>query len=95
MKSLKKLFAVLIMAFALLTASAQKIKVVEGSADVLKSESAINIEFTYDNMSVGKYDKEDYVKPKRLSITAKNRGVAINGPKTGLITVKQIRAEIY
>ena len=32
---------------------AQKVKTTSGSDDILKSESAINIEFNYDNITVG------------------------------------------
>ena len=35
----------------------QKIKVVEGDLSVLKGQTAIKTEFTYDNMSVGKFPR--------------------------------------
>ena len=45
---------------------AQKVKVTEGSIDAIKGETSINLEFTYDNMKVGKFDKEeDYVSKKK------------------------------
>lgn len=55
--------------------SAQRIKLVEGDLSVLKSEQKINTEFTYDNMRVGKYDKEaDYISDKTESLNKKEPG---------------------
>ena len=49
-----------------LTAAAQKLKLVEGDLSVLKSVTSINTVFTYENMSVGKFDKEsDYITKKK------------------------------
>jgi hypothetical protein len=54
---------------------AQRIKLVEGDLSALKSEQKINTEFTYDNMRVGKYDKEaDYVADKTESLNKKEAG---------------------
>lgn len=64
-------------ATALLTLSAysQKIKITEGSLDVLKNEKDINIEYTYNNLAVGKFDKEaDYVKNKTEELNKKEAG---------------------
>ena len=44
--------------FLSIQANAQKVKNTSGDADVLKSESSINIKFTYDNISVNKYKVE-------------------------------------
>jgi hypothetical protein len=38
---------------------AQKIEVIEGSIDTIKSDTLINFEFVYDSMKVSKFDKED------------------------------------
>jgi hypothetical protein len=58
-----------------LNTNAQRIKTVEGNLDVLKNETTINIEFTYDNMSVGKYDKEaDYLEKKKAEYNSKEAG---------------------
>jgi len=55
--------------------SAQRIKVIEGDLSALKGEQNINTEFTYDNMKVGKYDKEaDYVSDKTTSLNKKEPG---------------------
>jgi hypothetical protein len=54
---------------------AQKLKVKEGSLDAVKSETALNFEFTYDNMSVGKFDREeDYVAKKKEEYNKKEAG---------------------
>jgi len=53
----------------------QKIKTQEGDKNVLKSESTVNIEFTYDNMSVGKFSKEEeYIVSKKEELNSKESG---------------------
>ena len=55
--------------------SAQRIKTVDGDFSVLQDQQKINTEFTYDNMKVGKYDKEaDYVADKTASLNKKEPG---------------------
>jgi hypothetical protein len=67
--------AFLAIGFASLTASAQKVKVSSGNPDILKAESMINIEFSYDNMSVGKYSREaDYIRAKTDEYNKKEPG---------------------
>lgn len=74
-KFLRATLLVITTACLSLTALAQKIKLKEGSLDVLKNETSINIEFTYDNMAVGKFDKEaDYVNKKKTEYNAKEAG---------------------
>lgn len=54
---------------------AQKIKVNSGSLDFLKGVEVINVEYDYENMGVGKYDKEaDYVADKVSDYNAKEPG---------------------
>jgi hypothetical protein len=54
---------------------AQKVKTTSGSDDILKSESAINIEFNYDNITVGKYKNEqDYITAKTEEYNKKEAG---------------------
>jgi len=61
--------------FLSIQANAQKVKNTSGDADVLKSESSINIEFTYDNISVGKYKVEqEYIKAKTEEYNKKEPG---------------------
>jgi|GWRWMinimDraft_16_1066024.scaffolds.fasta_scaffold07362_2 hypothetical protein len=55
--------------------SAQKVKNISGSTDILKSETAINIEFVYENISVGKYKNEkDYIAAKTEEYNKKEPG---------------------
>ena len=54
---------------------AQKVKVTEGSIDAIKGETSINLEFTYDNMKVGKFDHEaDYIAKKTDDYNKKEAG---------------------
>ncbi|HEX5152114.1 MAG TPA: hypothetical protein VFW07_11755 [Parafilimonas sp.] len=54
---------------------AQKIKVTDGNLDAIKSETSLNIEYTYDSMKVGKYDHEaDYVAKKTEDYNKKEAG---------------------
>lgn len=54
---------------------AQKITLVKGDASVLKNEKTITTKFTYDSMSVGKFDKEaDYVDQKKEDYNKKEAG---------------------
>lgn len=58
-----------------LGADAQRIKTVNGNEDILKNESVVNIEFVYDGLSVGKFDKEeDYIKNKTAEYNKKEPG---------------------
>ncbi len=73
---MKKLFllscAVLFTAFI---ANAQRIKKLEGDPKVLAGETKLNVEFTYNNMSVGKFDKEeDYIASKKGDYNKKEAG---------------------
>lgn len=67
----------MIAAITLLAANsfAQSIKVTEGKLDVLENQKEINIEYTYNNMGVGKFDKEeDYVKSRIEDLNKKEPG---------------------
>ncbi|MFN8242419.1 MAG: hypothetical protein U0X40_00085 [Ferruginibacter sp.] len=75
MKSLTKLLTLVSAAMLTISVQAQKIKTVEGDPSVLKNEPDINIEFTYDHISVGKFaDEADYVKKKTDEYNAKEPG---------------------
>jgi len=73
---MKKLFLLGLLSVSILQlATAQKIKKTEGDASVLKGQTNINVVFTYDNMSVGKFDKEaDYVSSKKGEINEREAG---------------------
>lgn len=54
---------------------AQKIKVNSGNLDFLKGVDVINVEYDYESMGVGKYDREsDYVADKVSDYNAKEPG---------------------
>lgn len=75
MRSLKKIILFLVVTFTSLNIYAQRIRVVDGKVPDLKSEKSVNTEFTYDNISVGKYDKEaDYIKAKTDEYNSKEAG---------------------
>lgn len=73
-----KLKSLFIACLAILFSSpllAQKIKVASGNLDFLKGTEKLNIEYNYDNMGVGRYDKEeDYVSDKVNDYNAKEPG---------------------
>lgn len=57
------------------TSFAQKVKLKEGDFSPLKTETSINLQFTYDNMGVGDYQNEaDYVERKRTDYNKKEAG---------------------
>ncbi|MCB0790326.1 MAG: hypothetical protein H6595_13710 [Flavobacteriales bacterium] len=55
-------------------ASAQKMKVVQGSFDALKGQKKVDLVFTYDNMKVGKYDEPEYISKKTKEYNEKEPG---------------------
>jgi hypothetical protein len=57
------------------SATAQKLKLVEGDLSALKGLSGISTEFTYDDMSIGKNEKEsDYIAEKKAKFNQKEAG---------------------
>lgn len=72
----QKSIAFLCLFFLIATVSySQKIKLEQGDKNVLKNESTLNIEFTFDNLSVGKFSKEDdYINSKKEELNAKEAG---------------------
>ncbi|MBS1742043.1 MAG: hypothetical protein JST81_03335 [Bacteroidetes bacterium] len=74
MKRLQFTVVLFLMAIGM-SASAQKMKLKDGSLDAIKNETSFNFEFTYDNMAVGKFDKEaDYVQKKVHDYNEKSEG---------------------
>lgn len=75
MKSTKLL---LVIALGLLLTSsgyAQKVKLISGKLDFLKGQKALKLQYTYDGMSVGKFDKEeDYLAKKVADYNEKEAG---------------------
>jgi hypothetical protein len=75
MKLLNKALVIVTAATFSLNANAQRIKTTEGDVAMLANETTINVEFTYDNMAVGKFDKEsDYIDKKKGEYNAKEAG---------------------
>ncbi len=83
MNDIKRCIALLGLVFSVLNMQAQKIKTTDGDLSVLKNEIAINIEFIYDGMSVGKFDSEkDYVEKKIEEYNKKEPGRGSNWSKS-------------
>ena len=75
MRSSIKYAAITALVSFALTANAQRIKTTEGDIAVLKSETTMNIEFTYTDMSVGKFEHEsEYIEKKKAEYNAKEPG---------------------
>lgn len=75
MKLLTGFLTISLIVLGSLTANAQRIKTTSGNSDILKNETTVNIEFEYDGLSVGKYDKEaDYIKAKTDEYNKKEPG---------------------
>lgn len=75
MKVMKSMvFAATMLALSI-TGFAQKIKTREGDVKILKDVTEINVEFTYDHMSVGKFkDEADYIAKKKEEYNKKEAG---------------------
>ena|SRR5438067_10791290 len=65
------------------TSMAQKVKLKDGDFSPLKSETTVNVEFTYNNMAVGKYkDEADYLERKKADYNKKEDGRGDNWVKS-------------
>lgn len=83
MKIINRITIVASLVFFSLNTNAQKIKTTEGSVNTLKNETSINIEFTYDNISVGKFaNEQEYIKKKTDEYNAKEPGRGDNWAKS-------------
>jgi hypothetical protein len=70
--------------------SAQKLKLKDGDLSVLKDQTSINFEFTYDNMAVGKFDTEkEYIDKKTEEYNKKEPGRGDNWAKNWVGDRKQ------
>ncbi|MDH7462547.1 hypothetical protein QEG73_14720 [Chitinophagaceae bacterium 26-R-25] len=64
-----------ILATCSVNAFSQKLSLEQGDLSFLKNEKSINLELTYEDMKVGKYDNEkDYVTNKQAEMNKKNPG---------------------
>ena len=89
--SIKKYATMTTMVFFVLTANAQKIKKTEGDLAVLKGETTINIEFTYNDMSVGKFEHEsEYIEKKKTEYNAKESGRGDSWAKSWIADRKMV-----
>lgn len=85
--------AILALLCSPILSKAQKLKLTEGDLSVLKNETAINFEFTYDNMAVGKFDAEkDYIEKKTEEYNKKEAGRGDNWAKSW-VSDRQARFE--
>jgi len=73
MKTIKIYLAVAAMLFGSITGFAQEVDLTKGDLSVLKGETSINFEFTYEKMAVGDFSKEaEYIKKKIQDENAKD-----------------------
>ncbi|HRB40448.1 MAG TPA: hypothetical protein PKX86_07055, partial [Bacteroidia bacterium] len=67
----KQIASLLFIAAVVSTASAQKIKILDGSLAGLKGETKLNVVYDYSNMGVGSFAKEEeYVAKKTREYNA-------------------------
>ena len=75
MKIIKTCLAISVLLFISIASSAQQVDLSKGDLSILKGEKTINIEVTYEKMSVGDFSKEaDYVKKKTEEYNEKEKG---------------------
>jgi hypothetical protein len=75
MNNLLKYFLLSLVVLVNTNVYSQKIKVVTGNLDFLKDQKVLNIEYSYENMGVGRYDlEEDYVNEKVIGYNDKEPG---------------------
>jgi hypothetical protein len=75
MKLIRLTIALCSVAFLSLNTQAQKVRLIEGDLSALKGNVQFNLQFAYDDMRVGKYDKEaDYVAAKTQEYNRKTSG---------------------
>lgn len=73
MKTIKQfMLAALVLVAA--TASAQKLKVDEGTFAALKGQSKVNVEFDYSKFNVGKLTEKEYVEKRTKELNEKEAG---------------------
>ena len=91
MKSSIRYAAMAALLFVTFTATAQRFKLTDGSLDALKGETSINIEFTYNDMSVGKFEHEaDYIEKKKTEYNTKEPGRGDNWAKSWVADRKMV-----
>ena len=75
MKQTMKFLSVLALVFSFTAATAQEVNQTKGDIAVLKEETSISVEFTYNKMTVGDYGKEEnFIKTKKAEYNTKEPG---------------------
>ncbi len=75
MRTIKTVTAFIILLLTVIFTNAQTVDLNKGDLSILKGETTINIEFTYEKMVVGDDGKEaDYIKRRRLEMNEKEKG---------------------
>jgi hypothetical protein len=75
MKISKRFLSIAFVLTSVSALNAQKVKLIDGNLSPLKSERSIALAFSYDNMRVGKFDRdEDYINSRRDDLNKKEPG---------------------
>jgi hypothetical protein len=75
MKTIKTFLLFSLIFLVKLTGFAQEVDLTRGDLSVLKGESSLNFEFTYEKMGVGDFNKEaDYIKKRVTEMNTKEPG---------------------
>lgn len=71
---MKKILTAIMIIFLAGNIQAQRIKLVDGNLKFLKSVKDINLQYTYDDMKVGKYSEAEYIAKKTEEYNKKEAG---------------------
>lgn len=75
MKTIRIFLAMAALLFCSFNSFAQEVDLTKGDLSILKGETSINFEFTYEKMAVGDFSKEaDYIKKRIEEMNAKEPG---------------------
>jgi len=75
MKFLKTYMAILVLLLSSTFIKAQEVDISRGDLSIIKGETTINIEFTYEKMGVGDFSKEaEYIRKKKEELNTKEAG---------------------
>ena len=75
MKTIKTYLITACLLFIAVTGFTQEVDLTKGDVSILKGETTINIELTYEKMAVGDFNKEaDYIKKRTDELNAKEAG---------------------
>jgi len=74
MKNVKTLLTIIAIIAITGSSFGQKLKIKEGNFDFLSGQSGISVEFTYNDMTVGKLSEEAYVEKNKTKLNKKEAG---------------------